>query len=40
MRICQALGGMTLQEMRQRMTGAEFALWIAHFELEASERKH
>lgn len=30
---------MTLQEFRKRMTGAEFALWMAEYELEAAERK-
>jgi hypothetical protein len=39
MGLCERLGGMTLLEMWERMTGAEMSLWIAKAELDAADQK-
>lgn len=38
MRLCRELGGMTLEEMMQRMSAAEFTLWCAEYELRAADK--
>lgn len=38
-RLCRDLGGMTVREMRRRMSNAEFVEWVAFYKREQIERE-